>query len=275
MRRVGTAHQQTKADRNITTYTSAGIVRHYAQLEFLQPAEATVLERLKDQLSAMTMLDIGVGGGRTTQHFAPLVKDYVGVDYAPEMIVACQKRFEAADQSMHFEVGDARDLSRFKDNSFDFILFSYNGIDYVDHDDRLKILAEVKRIGKPGGYFFFSSHNLQALERDLSWKQQLSFNPIQVYVNLVVMGLFWLLNRSLDRHTITTSDYLIVRDESHNFRLDTYYIRAVEQIKQLSKGFSQIEIYPWQSTERVVDMDAAIMGRDLWLYYLCQVDAAK
>ncbi|MEM6254693.1 MAG: class I SAM-dependent methyltransferase [Cyanobacteria bacterium P01_D01_bin.156] len=269
MRRVGTAHQP---DRNITTYTSAGIVRHYAQLEFLQPAEAAIIEGLKDQLPSMTMLDIGVGGGRTTQHFAPLVKQYVGVDYSPEMIAACQKRFKNVAHSVSFEVGDARDLSQFEDSSFDFILFSYNGIDYVDHIDRQKVLAEVKRVGKPGGYFFFSSHNLQALERALSWKHQLSFNPIQVYVNLVVMGLFWWLNRPLNRQTIEKSEHLIVRDESHNFRLDTYYIRAAEQIKQLPKGFNQVEIYPWQSTERVVDMDAAIMARDLWLYYLCRID---
>ncbi|MEM1255716.1 MAG: class I SAM-dependent methyltransferase [Cyanobacteria bacterium P01_H01_bin.21] len=106
------------ADRNATTYAAADIVNYYAQLNRLQPAESALLERLRDQLPAMKMLDIGVGGGRTAQHFAPLVKQYVGIDYSSEMVTACQKRFRKLDHPMSFEVGDARNLSQFDDNSF-------------------------------------------------------------------------------------------------------------------------------------------------------------
>ncbi|MBX2863274.1 MAG: class I SAM-dependent methyltransferase [Leptolyngbyaceae cyanobacterium MAG.088] len=258
-------------DRNSTTYAAADIVNYYAQLNRLQPAEAALLEQLRDQLPTMRMLDVGVGGGRTTQHFAPLVEQYVGIDYSPEMVAACQKRFSQPDDSMRFRVADARDLSQFDDSSFDFILFSFNGIDYVSHEDRLKIFQEIKRVGKGGCYFFFSSHNLQALESGLTWKKQIGSNPLKTYENLVMLGLFWLFNRPMTRDTLAEAEHLIVRDESHNFRLDTYYIRAAQQLKQLSKDFSQVEIYPWQSTERVLDMDAAIMDRDLWVYYLCQL----
>ena len=87
-----------------------------------------------------------------------------------------------------------------------------------------------------------------------------------------MLGLFWLFNRPMTRDTLAEADYLVVRDESHNFRLDTYYIRAAQQLKQLSKDFSQVEIYPWQSTKKVVDIDTPSMGRDLWTYYLCRVN---
>ncbi|MFG6096717.1 class I SAM-dependent methyltransferase [Leptothoe sp. ISB3NOV94-8A] len=257
--------------RNATTYAAADIVNYYAQLNRLQPAESALLERLRDQLPRMKMLDIGVGGGRTAQHFAPLVEQYVGIDYSPEMVVACQKRFGKLDHSISFEVGDARYLRQFDDNSFDFILFSFNGIDYVSHEDRLKIFQEINRVGKQGCYFFFSSHNLQALEKELTLQKQIGLNPVKTYVNLVILGLFWLFNRSITRAILEESEYLIVRDESHNFRLETYYIRAAQQIRQLSKDFSHVEIYPWQSTERILDLDASVMGRDLWLYYLCRV----
>ncbi|MEM1252395.1 MAG: hypothetical protein AAGI69_08170, partial [Cyanobacteria bacterium P01_H01_bin.21] len=156
--------------------------------------------------------------------------------------------------------------------SFDFILFSFNGIDYASHKDRLKIFQEIKRVGKQGCYFFFSSHNLQALEKELTLQKQIVLNPVKTYVNLVMLGLFWLFNQPMTRETLAASESLIVRDESHNFRLETYYIRAAQQIRQLSKGFSHVEIYPWQSTERVLDLDASAMERDLWLYYLCRVD---
>ena len=75
----------------------------------------------------MKMLDIGVGGGRTTLHFAPLVKEYVGIDYSQNMIKACQERFA----QVSFQTADARSMGIFKDSTFDFILFSYNGIDYI------------------------------------------------------------------------------------------------------------------------------------------------
>ena len=38
------------------------------------------------------MLDIGVGTGRTTMHFAGLVKEYVGVDYSSALIQACPEK---------------------------------------------------------------------------------------------------------------------------------------------------------------------------------------
>ncbi len=221
------------------------------------------------------MLDIGVGGGRTTEHFAPLVDDYIGIDYSPEMIAACERRFRDTNSSISFKVVDARDLSQFDNNSFDLILFSFNGIDYVSHSDRLKIFQGVQRVGKQGCYFLFSSHNLHALEREVTWQQQISLNPIKTYENLVMLGLFWLLNRPLNQKTVEKSDYLIVRDESHNFSLETYYIRTAEQVKQLAEDFSQVEIYPWQSQETVLDMNAPAVRSNMWLYYLCRINFAS
>ncbi|ELP52058.1 methyltransferase type 11 domain protein [Microcystis aeruginosa TAIHU98] len=60
-------------------------------------------------------------------------------------------------------MADARNLEQFADNYFDFILFSFNDIDYISHADRFLVLEEISRIGKAGGYFCFSSHNLQGI----------------------------------------------------------------------------------------------------------------
>ena len=173
------------SEKNAATYGAANIVNYYAQLELLQPAEQTILDQLRDKLPTMKMLDIGIGGGRTTKHFAPLVDSYTGIDYSEGMIDACQTRFGENTNAMTLQVGDARDMTEFADDSFDFILFSFNGIDYVSHGDRLNILREINRIGKAGCYVLFSSHNLQAMAKEFDWKAQLSFNPISTYVNLV------------------------------------------------------------------------------------------
>ena len=259
-------------DPNQKTYASADIVWYYTQLSQLQPAEQAILDRFKHQLSSMKMLDIGIGGGRTTKVFAPLVKEYVGIDYSAEMIAASQKRFADTLPSLALEVADARDMQQFADNSFDFILFSFNGIDYVIEGDRLKIFEAIKRVGKSGGHFCFSSHNLQDLQKALTLKENVSFNPLKTYTNMVMLALFKVLNPTVNSHQLANADRLIVRDESHNFRLKTYYIRPAAQLKQLEPYFYNIEVYPWPSEHPLLDQIALAQSTESWLYYLCQID---
>lgn len=219
----------------------------------------------------MKMLDLGIGGGRTTEHFAPLVDDYTGIDYSEQMILACQERFANASQVMTLEVGDARNLEPFPSDSFDFVLFSFNGIDYVSHGDRLKILQEVRRVGKPGSYFFFSSHNLQGIAEAFDFKKQLSLNPLKAYTNLVMSGLLKLFNPKVTSDRLKNSDYLIIRDEPHNFRLWNYYVRPAVQIEQLHQaGFDEIEVYSWR-TGQILDANDRATNMDMWLYYLCVI----
>lgn len=113
----------------------------------------------------MKMLDIGVGGGRTTVHFAPLVRQYVGVDYAANMVEACEERFPDREDHISFGEADARYMNQFPAGTFNFIILSYNGIDNIAHDDRLLALKEINRVGKSGGVFAFSTHNLRACTR--------------------------------------------------------------------------------------------------------------
>jgi ubiquinone/menaquinone biosynthesis C-methylase UbiE len=258
-------------EHNQKTYQTPNIVQYYAQLRVLQPAEKTILELLKDCLPKMKMLDLGVGGGRTTQHFAPLVAEYWGLDYSPEMIAACRQRFSSSAQSMSLEVADARDMSRWQNNSFDFILFSFNGIDYISHSDRLQVLQEISRVGKSGGYFCFSSHNLQGMEREFEWRNKLSFNLLASYVNLVMWVILRCCNRSMSLSKLKVCDYGIIRDEPHNFRLQTYYIRPKEQLKQLEANFRNIKVYSWKNGREIKSENELSSNCDLWLYYLCVI----
>ncbi|HEY9826562.1 MAG TPA: class I SAM-dependent methyltransferase [Stenomitos sp.] len=260
-------------ENNFNAYRTAKVVNHYAQLKILQPAETMLLERLRDRLPRMKMLDIGVGGGRTAQHFAQMVADYTGIDYSSAMIEACQQRFANLPQAQ-FEVCDARDMSRFSDRSFDLILFSFNGIDSVSETDRLRIFQEVQRVGKPGSYFFFSTHNLQGLEASFKLTDHLSLNPFSTYVNLFMWGLLRLLNRSLTPQRLQASNTAVVRDESHNFSLKNYYIRPEAQIAQLEPFFQDIQIYPWQNTQEITDRQELLQNRSMWFYYLCTVREA-
>lgn len=135
-----------------------GFVEYYARAEGLDPAEQALFTRYLSP--GMAMLDIGVGGGRTTPYLASVAKTYVGIDYSPEMIRSCRRKFP----ELRFEVCDAGDMSAFDEQSFDAAVFAFNGIDYLPTGAaRARCLAEIGRVLVDGGVFIFSSHNARAL----------------------------------------------------------------------------------------------------------------
>jgi SAM-dependent methyltransferase len=258
-------------ENNRKTYRSPSIIRYYTALSALQPAEETIFALLGDRLSEMNTLDLGVGGGRTTPYLAPRVAAYTGLDYSAEMIDACRQRFAGDGRALAWVVGDARNLSRFADNSFDFVLFSFNGIDYMPPIDRDKVFREIARVGISGGYFCFSSHNLTAIEPEFCLKTRIGPNPLTSYVNLVMWAIFRYCNRSLTPKTLAASDHAMIRDEPHNFRLRTYYGRPRVQWKQLQLFFKDIHIFSWQTGREILNEGELDTLTDLWLYYLCVI----
>ena len=128
--------------RSLTTYTD--------------PGEQVCLNRLTPGALGVPILDLGVGTGRTIAMLLALSPDYVGIDYTAAMVDACR----AAHPSTEVRLGDARDLQDFPTDHFGLVVFSFNGIDAVAHGDRSAIFAEVRRVLRPGGVFWFSTHNL-------------------------------------------------------------------------------------------------------------------
>jgi len=119
--------------------------------------------------SSSAILDLGVGGGRTTPFLAQKASSYVGVDYIPAMIEECRRKFPA----LEFKVADAANLSAFADASFDAVVFAFNGIDFVIPDSaRMRCLQHIRRVLKPGGVVVFSSHNARAILVRPSWNRE-------------------------------------------------------------------------------------------------------
>jgi ubiquinone/menaquinone biosynthesis C-methylase UbiE len=235
-------------------------------LNHLQRPEQSILNLLNGELRSMRMLDIGFGAGRTTHHFADLVAEYVAVDYSQNMIQACEQRFGNASNHVSFKVCDVRSMTMFADGAFDFILFSYNGIDSISHADRLIAFREIKRVCKPGGRFCFSSHNLQSI--DQLFAVQSSDLARIIYRKWFRNPLLMLLNESFQE--LKTRPYAIIRDGTHWFRLKTYYIKPVEQVRQLENiGFKDTRLYQLNGDE--IRGSACLQNTvaDHWIYYLC------
>lgn len=250
---------------NKESYSSADVVTAYSEDNALQLPERAILDRINEWLNGRRMLDLGVGAGRTTRYFAPLVATYVGVDYAPPMIAACMSRFGNEMDNVTFTVGNARDLSRFETGSFDFVLFSFNGLDYISHDDRLTALAELRRVCAPSGFVCFSSHNLGALSQLFRLRPEQRRNAYTRVRGSMQQFIFRSLNGP--QRALALKDHAIVRDYAHQFRLTTYYVRPSEQLKQLADvGFSYVEVYARDG--RQIEPSEAGDSGGLWVYYL-------
>jgi SAM-dependent methyltransferase len=148
-------------EHNFQSFSAPESVSSYASSESIFPAEAAIFSKYAAILADASVLDIGVGGGRTTQFLINQCRAYKAVDYSPSMIEACRKRFPAATAET-FSVCDARNMPAEPSAGYDFVLFSYNGIDSVAGGDRESIFLEVRRVLKDGGYFVFSTHSLHA-----------------------------------------------------------------------------------------------------------------
>lgn len=154
-------------DINLHTYAATETVTHYAALNYLTPCERMLFETYIKPSSAV--LDLGVGGGRTTAFLAQRASRYVGVDFIPAMVEACRKKFPA----LELAVADAANLSSFADASFDAVVFAFNGIDFVHPDSsRLSCFQHIRRVLRPGGVAIFSAHNARAILVRPSWNRE-------------------------------------------------------------------------------------------------------
>ena len=250
---------------NKLIYESKDVVDVYALDDRLQPAERNIVDILKSRLSAMRMLDIGIGAGRTTSYFISLVKHYVGIDYAQNMIRSCQERF--ANSAAAFKVCDVRDMKIFSDESFDFVLFSYNGIDYMPHEERIKAFREIKRVLALKGVFCFSTHNTQYISR--FYKITLCKSPMRF---CQVLKIYWQVRSLLKQYgSFDKIPYAIINDGGEEFRAQTHYIAPQLQIKQLHQiGFKTIRVFSENSGGEIQDHNLLNgMTSDRWFYFLC------
>jgi SAM-dependent methyltransferase len=230
----------------------------------LRITEKIILDSIRDEITNKKILDIGVGSGRTIPYFSEISNDYIGIDYSPEMVNFCKKKFPL----INILRCDARDMKDFADEYFDAIMFPFNGIDYVIHNDRIKIFAEIFRTLKENGLFIFSTHNRKAFKRE----RHLPVNLLKPQVNYllipkrIISFILGSINHYKNRqHEIFTDDYSLINDLCNTFSVLTYFVESIDvQIKQLRAiGFNN-EIKAFNMYGEVVESD----NESEWIYFL-------
>jgi SAM-dependent methyltransferase len=147
-------------DRNREIYRLPEVVADFALGQSLETAEQAAFGHLRP---SMRILDVGVGAGRTVPVLSGLGGAYHGVDYSEAMVAHCRQQWPA----LRFDVMDASQPWPFGPASYDAVLFSFNGLDYLHPEAaRHRFFGECHRVLAPQGLLIFSSHNPRAL---LAW----------------------------------------------------------------------------------------------------------
>ncbi|HEY1998028.1 class I SAM-dependent methyltransferase [Paraburkholderia sp.] len=236
------------------------------------PGERAAIEWVAARCRDQPILDIGVGAGRTVPMLKALSSDYTAVDYTEKLLELCRGRFPNIDLRWM----DARDMSSLPSNHYAFVQFSWNGIDCVDYEGRMRILQEMRRVTRPGGLILFSSHNREGP----GYREPLSrILPVFTYNPVKLAWRSWRTLRRLPiasfnylRHARLTRDfdgYSIATAAAHNFGIVIVYTTLAHERRQIKELGLELEAVFGSTDAQRIPNDAPSSDA-WWLHFIAR-----
>lgn len=131
-----------------------------ARLDYLKQI---FTERLGNDLSRATVLDVGCGGGLFAEEVARLGCQVTGVDLSPRSIEIAQRHAEQMGLTITYHAASGEQLP-FQDNTFDLVYCC----DVLEHvSDVNLVIAESARVLKSGGMYLYDTINRTWLSKFL------------------------------------------------------------------------------------------------------------
>jgi SAM-dependent methyltransferase len=228
--------------------------RESEELDFegwLDPGEQRALLSIADRIRGEPILDLGVGPGRTVSLLRLLSARYMAIDYTAAVVELCRERHP----DVAIELGDARELHAVPDASQALVVFSNNGIDAVDHEDRRRVLASVHRVLRPGGLFLFSTLNKDGplfgahpgTAVDTPWEpgSLVLRRPVEPAAQDEGEVPAWAVAvrnwRRLRARTVDAGEWGVAPFAAHRFSLLTHFITVAAQRRELAAHGLEVE----------------------------------
>lgn len=197
----------------------------------LYPVEKHLVSRYF--ASGSSILDLACGAGRTTVRLFEMGYVVKGIDLSEMLITAAHKRFP----QIRFEVGDFTRIQE-REESFDCVLISHNGIDYVYPESmRSTALQECYRVVRRGGILIFSSHNIKSLyfspfyllhPKRIFWKLKHTLSALRDYAFIEDLGMHTFYGSPpCIQDSIRSAGFEVVDVVGANMRRDHFFVTMI------------------------------------------------
>ncbi|WP_036567586.1 bifunctional 2-polyprenyl-6-hydroxyphenol methylase/3-demethylubiquinol 3-O-methyltransferase UbiG [Nocardia sp. BMG51109] len=112
-------------------------------------------DRFLGEWAGKQVLDVGCGGGFTTEFLCERGADVAGIDPSPRLIAAARRHAEQTGKRIAYTVGRAEELP-YDAGRFDVVTC----VDVLEHvRDPARTVGEIARVLKPGGLFLYDTIN--------------------------------------------------------------------------------------------------------------------
>jgi len=128
-------------------------------------SEIAMVTKLLDMHVPLKILDLACGFGRHSNRLAALGHDVTGIDYTLGFIDIARSVAEKLGVEVSFQHGDIRQIDF--TNQFDRVLLLFTSFGYFNDEGNLRVLENMVRALKPGGWLCFDIPNRDEVVKDL------------------------------------------------------------------------------------------------------------
>ena len=184
----------------IRSHYDADPLKEWDRLQKRTPYEKYITTHMMDRYiqPGSRILDIGGGPGQYSIHYARQGHTMTLLDLSDENVRFAKKKARQYGVKITAVQGDATDLSRFPDNSFDTVFLMGPLYHLLTEESRIRAIQEAKRVLKPGGYLFSSFilmfggviYGLRDSQETILWPEEQVFYDIAARDESVAFNAF-------------------------------------------------------------------------------------
>jgi 2-polyprenyl-6-hydroxyphenyl methylase/3-demethylubiquinone-9 3-methyltransferase len=175
--------------------------------------------------SSLSVLDVGCGGGLLSERFAGIGCTVTGIDRSLPTLAAARDHARSRGLAIRYRPGDAAALP-FDAAQFD-VVCCCDVLEHVDDVDR--VVAEIARVVKPSGVFFFDTINRTWRSKLLAIKLAQDWAPTRVVPRNVHVWEQFIrpqeLAASLERHGLPAYEFAGLSPAANPFKALASFVR--------------------------------------------------
>ena len=166
----------------IRTHYNADPRKEWDRLQLKHPYEKYITVHMMDRYlqPGCSILDIGGGPGHYSIHYAKQGHSVTLLDLSDENVRFAKKKARQYGVKITAMQGNALDLSRFPDDSFDAVFLMGPLYHLMNEDNRIRAICEARRVLKPGGCLFSSFilmfggviYGMRELQETILWPEE-------------------------------------------------------------------------------------------------------